>query len=115
MAAPQWGINKKIFLCRKEDESYEVIINPTYEPVDDEEELVTGWEGCFSVPGAKGLVLRHAKVKTTHQDEEGRTIERVLEGWPARVWQHETDHTLGLLYDDKEAAKCIEFVEVDGS
>jgi peptide deformylase len=38
----------------------------------------------------------------------GETIHRELSGWPARVWQHETDHLNGFLYDDNQAGKCTE-------
>ncbi len=107
MAAPQWGINKQIFLFSPERNSVdglEVIINPSYKPIKD---TATGvlqqdwkWESCFSVPLATGKVKRYTHIKVTYQNENGETIVRELHDWPARVWQHENDHLNGILYDD---------------
>lgn len=73
------------------------------------EDYVTDWEGCFSVPLATGRVTRFREIKTTHQNEAGEKFEGQLSEWPARVWQHETDHTNGFLFDDEQAGKCVEF------
>lgn len=109
MAANQWGINKSIFLyCPTGDSVNQltVAINPSYEYVDDSEEHE--WEGCFSVPLSTGNVKRRSKIKSKYQNEDGEFIERELSGWAARVWQHETDHLNGFLYDDHFAGKCVE-------
>lgn len=73
-----------------------VLINPKieYMPPDMEE----GWEGCLSVPGLRGVVSRYAKVRYTGFDQYGEKIERVAEGFHARVVQHEYDHLIGTLY-----------------
>ena len=73
-----------------------VLINPVITPLDDE--LVNGWEGCLSVPGLRGVVPRHARIRYTGFDPEGRAIEREADGFHARVVQHECDHLIGRLY-----------------
>jgi peptide deformylase len=73
-----------------------VLVNPTIEPVGDA--LVEGWEGCLSVPGLRGVVPRHARIRYTGIDERGVRIDRVAEGFHARVVQHEVDHLDGVLY-----------------
>jgi peptide deformylase len=72
------------------------LINPTItvlDPVEDE-----GWEGCLSVPGMRGVVPRPRKVRYQGFDEMGQAIDRVAEGFHARVVQHECDHLWGKLY-----------------
>jgi peptide deformylase len=73
-----------------------VLINPVITPLDDE--LVNGWEGCLSVPGLRGVVPRHARIRYTGFDPDGRPIEREADGFHARVVQHECDHLIGRLY-----------------
>lgn len=109
MAANQWGLNKKIFLfCPVGDSvnNLEVIINPSYEPIDDRQ--ACAWEGCFSVPLTAGYVRRYVHIKITYQNEDGKFIFKELHNWPARVWQHENDHLNGILYDDVKAGKCVD-------
>ena len=117
MAANQWGIDKQIFLYHEEDtDNFRVVINPSYEPIgksliDKKEfslgEEVCAWEACFSVPLAFGNVKRYKKIKAYYQNELGESITLELSDWPARVWQHETDHLQGFLYDDPVAEKCL--------
>jgi peptide deformylase len=57
-----------------------------------------GWEGCLSVPGLRGLVPRHRRLCYRGRDAHGRPIDRVVEGFHARVVQHEVDHLDGILY-----------------
>lgn len=73
-----------------------VLINPTIQPLGDEEE--EGWEGCLSVPGLRGVVPRWQRILYKGFDPLGRPIERVVEGFHARVVQHECDHLIGKLY-----------------
>ena len=73
-----------------------VLINPVITPLD--EEIVNGWEGCLSVPGLRGVVPRHARIRYAGFDPEGRAIEREADGFHARVVQHECDHLIGRLY-----------------
>jgi peptide deformylase len=73
-----------------------VLVNPVITPVGDEEEA--GWEGCLSVPGLRGLVPRHRRIRYQGRDPKGRLIDRDVDGFHARVVQHECDHLRGVLY-----------------
>jgi peptide deformylase len=73
-----------------------VLCNPVIEPLDDE--MVDGWEGCLSVPGLRGVVPRHARIRYSGFDATGERIEREADGFHARVVQHECDHLIGRLY-----------------
>ncbi|HET9350287.1 MAG TPA: peptide deformylase [Burkholderiales bacterium] len=73
-----------------------VLINPVLTPLSGEEE--EGWEGCLSVPGMRGWVPRFAKLRYSGYDERGRRFQRDVEGFHARVVQHEVDHLDGILY-----------------
>lgn len=73
-----------------------VLINPVITPLSDE--VVEGWEGCLSVPGLRGVVPRHARIRYAGFDPDGRPIEREADGFHARVVQHECDHLIGRLY-----------------
>ena len=73
-----------------------VLCNPVLTPLGEEEEL--GWEGCLSVPGLRGLVPRWKRLRYTGFDPFGDPIDRTVEGFHARVVQHECDHLIGKLY-----------------
>jgi peptide deformylase len=73
-----------------------VLLNPVVTPIGAEEE--EDWEGCLSVPGLRGVVPRWAKVRYTGFDPYGDAIDRTVEGFHARVVQHECDHLAGKLY-----------------
>jgi peptide deformylase len=73
-----------------------VLINPVIEPLDDE--MADGWEGCLSVPGLRGMVPRYTHINYTGFDQYGDVIDRTVEGFHARVVQHECDHLIGKLY-----------------
>jgi len=73
-----------------------VLLNPLITPLSDE--LEEAWEGCLSVPGLRGVVPRWARIRYQGMDAEGRAIDRVAEGFHARVVQHECDHLIGRLY-----------------
>jgi peptide deformylase len=75
------------------------LVNPMVEPVGDEIEL--GWEGCLSVPGLRGAVPRWARVHYRGVTTEGEAIDRTVEGFHARVIQHECDHLDGILYPQR--------------
>ena len=72
------------------------LINPVIEPLGDE--MVSGWEGCLSVPGLRGLVPRFNRIRYTGMSPQGEPIDRTVEGMHARVVQHECDHLDGMLY-----------------
>ena len=105
LAAPQIGINIQlvIFGFKKNDRypdaeevPFTVLINPKIMPLGDETE--DGWEGCLSVPGLRGVVPRYKKISYQGLDQYGKKIERKVDGFHARVVQHECDHLLGILY-----------------
>lgn len=106
LAAPQIGINLQlvIFGGTEVNPRYPnhplipitVLLNPVITPMDDEEQL--DWEGCLSVPGLRGEVPRWARIRYTGFDEFGQTIDRTVDGFHARVVQHECDHLIGKLY-----------------
>lgn len=76
-----------------------VLINPEIEVLGPERE--SGWEGCLSVPGLRGLVERSAHIRYRGVDHEGHPINRVAKGFHARVVQHECDHLEGVLYPQR--------------
>jgi peptide deformylase len=105
LAAPQIGVDLRVVIFGfTSSERYPdappvprtVLINPVVSALDDGME--DGWEGCLSVPGLRGVVPRHARVRYTGFDPQGRPIEREAEGFHARVVQHECDHLDGVLY-----------------
>src|SRR6187402_918161 len=106
LAAPQIGVDLQlvIFGTDAPNPRYPdappvprtVLLNPVITPLSDEEE--EGWEGCLSVPGLRGVVPRWRRIRYTGFDEQGRWIERVADGFHARVVQHECDHLIGKLY-----------------
>jgi peptide deformylase len=73
-----------------------VLINPVLTPLSGEEE--EGWEGCLSVPGMRGWVPRFRRLRYSGYDESGKPFQREVEGFHARVVQHEVDHLDGVLY-----------------
>jgi peptide deformylase len=76
-----------------------VLINPVIEPVGRERAL--GWEGCLSVPGLRGVVPRHLRIRYRALGLDGEPIMREVEGFHARVVQHECDHLDGILYPQR--------------
>jgi peptide deformylase len=76
-----------------------VLVNPEIEPLDETMEL--GWEGCLSIPGLRGAVPRHARIRYRGLALDGALIEREVEGFHARVVQHECDHLDGILYPQR--------------
>ena len=73
-----------------------VLINPVITPLGDDME--EGWEGCLSVPGLRGVVARFQRIAYQGYDALGKRIEREVDGFHARVVQHECDHLQGILY-----------------
>ena len=106
LAAPQIGVDVQlvIFGSFERNPRYPdrpvvlptVLINPTITPIGDAEE--SDWEGCLSVPGLRGMVPRWAQIRYTGFDPYGDPIDRTVEGFHARVVQHECDHLWGKLY-----------------
>ena len=76
-----------------------ILVNPEIEPVGDTCE--SAWEGCLSVPKMRGWVPRYQRIVYRGFDPQGQRIEREVEGFHARVVQHECDHLDGILYPQR--------------
>jgi peptide deformylase len=105
LAAPQIGINLQLVIFGfGQNQRYPdapsvpetVLINPVLKPLSDEME--EGFEGCLSVPGLRGSVPRYTRLHYEGVDQYGKHISREVDGFHARVVQHEVDHLLGILY-----------------
>jgi peptide deformylase len=105
LAAPQIGVGLQVVIFgfesndRYPDEEavpYTILINPILTPLG--EQMEEGWEGCLSVPGMRGMVPRYQYLRYQGYDQFGQPIDRTVEGFHARVVQHEVDHLLGILY-----------------
>jgi peptide deformylase len=113
LAAPQVAVGQRLAVIEYGDELPEdappdaeeppkklwVIVNP--EIVQRSTELVEGAEGCLSLPGYAGNVLRHEAVTVKALNRRGRPIKIKAQGWLARIFQHEIDHLDGVLYIDR--------------
>jgi len=109
LAAPQIGISKSVFLFSydRDPKNLEVVINPTFTPIGTSQ--VTGWEGCFSVILCKSgwkfaYVPRYETIKVSYLNLDGGNVEKILEGFAAKVFQHEFDHLQGIECIDRPDA-----------
>ena len=105
LAAPQIGVNLRLVIFGfSQNARYPdapevpetVLLNPVITPLSDEME--EGWEGCLSVPGLRGMVPRYTRLRYQGVDQFGNLIDRTVDGFHARVVQHECDHLVGMLY-----------------
>ena len=105
LAAPQIGLGIQLVIFgfdsserypEADQVPFTVLINPEITPIGNEEE--DGWEGCLSVPGLMGVVPRFKKIRYQGKDQHGNEIDREVDGFHARVVQHECDHLIGKLY-----------------
>lgn len=106
LAAPQIGVDLQlvIFGTNQINPRYPdaplvprtVLLNPLITPLGPDEE--SDWEGCLSLPGLRGIVPRFSQIRYTGFDQYGDPIERTVDGFHARVVQHECDHLIGKLY-----------------
>ena len=108
LAAPQVGVSARVVIFEVKENPryphvqpvpYTVLINPILTPIGEERE--EGWEGCLSVPGMRGLVPRYHRLRYKGFDLYGKPIDRTVEGFHARVVQHEVDHLDGVLYPQR--------------
>ena len=108
LAAPQIGVSLRVVVFEvtanpryphASPVPYTVLVNPQLTPLGESQE--EGWEGCLSVPGLRGLVPRFKRLRYRGFDQEGRPIDRTVEGFHARVVQHEVDHLDGILYPQR--------------
>jgi peptide deformylase len=105
LAAPQIGVDLQLVIfgfsnnARYPDAPAvpeTVLLNPVLSPLSDDME--EGWEGCLSVPGLRGMVPRWKQLRYEGFDQYGNAIRREVDGFHARVVQHECDHLAGILY-----------------
>ena len=105
LAAPQvgesiqlviFGVDKNERYPEAEEVPFTVLINPVITPLTQDKE--DDWEGCLSVPGMRGVVPRYKEINYKGFDQYGNEIDRDVEGFHARVVQHECDHLFGILY-----------------
>jgi peptide deformylase len=108
LAAPQVHVPLRLVIFHvpegRDEENLElvplmVLINPVVELLTEEHGV--DWEGCLSVPGMIGAVPRYTKVRYRAVSPEGEPIDRIAEGFHARVVQHECDHLDGTLYPQR--------------
>lgn len=124
LAAPQVNISEQLIVveyAEDEDEDEEegkpekpkklyVMANP--EIIKASEEKVVGIEGCLSIPGIQGEVERHEAIQVRGMNRHGQPLKLKLDGWTARIFQHEIDHLNGVLFTDR-AARLWKQSEVD--
>lgn len=105
LAAPQIGVSLQVVIFgfkknqrypNADEVPFTVLVNPRITPLSDEME--EGWEGCLSVPGLRGKVPRYTQLRYQGYDQCGNVIDREVNGFHARVVQHECDHLQGILY-----------------
>ena len=106
LAAPQVNENKQVILVEYGSEENEDIPPVLYIAVNPKitrfsQELVTGAEGCLSIPGLMGEVERAQEILVEAQDRYGEKLKLKLNGWTARIFQHEIDHLKGILFTDR--------------
>jgi peptide deformylase len=108
IAAPQIGVSVRVVIFELKDNPryphitpvpYTVLVNPLVTPLTAEQD--EGWEGCLSVPGMRGLVPRYRRLRYTGFDQFGAPLDRTVEGFHARVVQHEVDHLDGILFPQR--------------
>jgi peptide deformylase len=108
LAAPQIGVSLRVVIFELKDNPryphiapvpYTVLINPVLIPLGEEQD--EGWEGCLSVPGLRGLVPRYRRLRYQGLSADGTPIDRTVEGFHARVVQHEADHLDGVLFPQR--------------
>ncbi len=110
IAAPQIGVGARVVIFELKENPryphiapvpYTVLVNPVLEALDAEQD--EGWEGCLSVPGMRGLVPRFRRLRYQGFDGQGAPLDLTVEGFHARVVQHEVDHLDGILFPQRVA------------
>jgi peptide deformylase len=106
LAAPQVNVSQRLILVEYGNEDDDSIPPTLYITINPKitrfsQELVTGAEGCLSIPGFMGEVERAQEILVEGQDRHGEPLKMRLRGWVARIFQHEIDHLDGILYTDR--------------
>ena len=114
LAAPQIGYSKSVFIYTydRDPKNIEVVINPEFIPIGDNK--MEGWEGCFSSILTDGVrkiakVPRYEKIRVSYLDINGVKVEKELDGFAAKVFQHEYDHLQGIVNIDRKDALVKSF------
>lgn len=118
LAAPQIGISKSVFIFSfdRNPNNLEGVINPSFIPIG--EKKIEGWEGCFSVMLSNGIwklakIPRYEKIQVKYININGEQVEKPLEGFAAKVFQHEYDHLQGVENIEREDATVLDFASQD--
>jgi peptide deformylase len=107
IAAPQISESKRIIIVASRPTARyphapqmapTVMINPSFQTLSENKEK--DWESCLSIPGIRALVPRYTKIMIQYTDQQGVVIELKLDGFVARIFQHEVDHLEGRVYLD---------------
>jgi peptide deformylase len=124
LAAPQVGVSLQLAVLQdgpaqwahlsdderadreREELPFTVLVNPTVQPIEDDDRI-SFYEGCLSVPGLTGVVARHRAVRVEALDQNGQPVDRMFSGWAARIVQHEVDHLRGHLYLDRVETRSL--------
>jgi len=106
LAAPQVNVSKQVILVEFGSEEDSTIPPTLYVTINPKitrfsKEMVSGAEGCLSIPGLMGEVERSQEIVVEGHDRHGSTVKMRLQGWVARIFQHEIDHLNGILYTDR--------------
>lgn len=118
IAAPQINESKQVIIIASRPSARypnaplmepTVMINPTFEALS--ESIEKDWEGCLSIPSIRALVPRYKEIKISYTDVTGNKINTKLEGFVARVFQHEFDHLEGKVYLDRVESNQDIFAE----
>jgi peptide deformylase len=103
LAAPQVHESVRLFVAGLESDGGRLrivpFVNPEITPIGDATD--EDWEGCLSIPDIRGRVPRFREIVVRALDRRGKPMEMTLDGYPARVVQHETDHLDGILFFDR--------------
>jgi peptide deformylase len=114
LAAPQVAEPLRLFaywlpeVDGREELAPTVLVNPEIRVIGDG--LEDGWEGCLSIPGLRGLVPRHPRIKVKARTVDGESVSLTADGFHARVIQHEHDHLDGIVFLDRmTSARSLAF------
>ncbi len=106
LAAPQVGVSERLIVVEYGDDEDETVPKKLYVVVNPEivlasEEKVEGVEACLSIPRVMGEVERNTDIVVKGQNRQGRPVKIKVNGWMARIFQHEIDHLDGVLFTDR--------------
>lgn len=109
LAAPQIGLSQPVFIYTPDrtTANLRVVINPVYQPIGNTK--VCGEEACFSVPLHMTKLTRWERILVTYQNLKGDIVRDELDGFAAKVFQHEMDHLSGILTIDHSDAEIQTF------